>query len=610
VDGGLSWVSDGGWERRLAYAENTLVTDVQLVHAGLGLELAVADTVDFDRPLLVRRVTVRNRRDHERSVTLYVHHDFDLFEHALGDTAYFDPWTKGLVHYKRTTHFLINALAGDRVGFTSYATGAKGTATHEGTWRDSEDGQLGRNPIAQGSVDSVGAVDLVVPAGGTAVAHLWMIASDDFFKAKDQNDVVVQRGPESYLVRTQNYWQYWVTRDRTDLSQLAPRLRQLYRRSLLILRTQIDNRGAIIAANDSDIKQFGRDTYSYMWPRDGALVTEALIGANQREVAARFFEFCAQIIQPGGFMLHKYTPDGAPGSSWHPWADAHGDRILPIQEDETALVLYALGLHHARYDDTEFIKPFYSRLVKAAAEFLVRYRHTPTGLPGPSWDLWEERRGIHAFTVAAVWAGLQAAARFAEGFGETALAAKCRTASDEIRAAALAHLFDRARNRFVRTLEVRPDGSLARDATLDASLYGVWKFGLVAPSDPAAVSTMEALRDGLTVRTSVGGMARYQHDAYHRAGPEVAAVPGNPWFICTLWLADWYIATAGSHDDLERAYEILEWVAARALPSGTLAEQVHPHSGEPLSVSPLTWSHAAFVTTVQNYAVRSRQLAQ
>ena len=51
---------------------------------------------------------------------------------------------------------------------------------------------------------------------------------------------------------------------------------RFYRRSLLVLRTQIDNGGAILAANDSDVLQYNRDSYSYLWPRDGALVAHAL----------------------------------------------------------------------------------------------------------------------------------------------------------------------------------------------------------------------------------------------------------------------------------------------------------------------------------------------
>jgi hypothetical protein len=35
-----------------------------------------------------------------------------------------------------------------------------------------------------------------------------------------------------------------------------------------------------------------------------------------------------------------------------------------------------------------------------------------------------------------------------------------------------------------------------------------------------------------------------------------------------------------------------------------MAEQLHPYTGEPLSVSPLTWSHAEYVRTVREYIHR------
>jgi len=54
-------------------------------------------------------------------------------------------------------------------------------------------------------------------------------------------------------------------------------------------------------------------------------------------------------------------------------------------------------------------------------------------------------------------------------------------------------------------------------------------------------------------------------------------------------------------EDLPRPREILEWVTEHALPSGDLAEQLHPYTGEPLSVSPLTWSPAEYVKTVLDY---------
>jgi GH15 family glucan-1,4-alpha-glucosidase len=66
-------------------------------------------------------------------------------------------------------------------------------------------------------------------------------------------------------------------------------------------------------------------------------------------------------------------------------------------------------------------------------------------------------------------------------------------------------------------------------------------------------------------------MARYENDYYHQVSHDIARVPGNPWFSCTLWLANWYTARATSVAELERACQILEWVAAHALPSGGLA---------------------------------------
>ncbi len=88
------------------------------------------------------------------------------------------------------------------------------------------------------------------------------------------------------------------------------------------------------------------------------------------------------------------------------------------------------------------------------------------------------------------------------------------------------------------------------------------------------------------------------------------AVPGNPWFICTLWLAEWYIAVAREVEDLDRPLHLLTWVTEHALPSGILAEQLHPDTGAPLSVSPLTWSHAAFVQTVNRYRAAERVLRE
>jgi glucoamylase len=85
---------------------------------------------------------------------------------------------------------------------------------------------------------------------------------------------------------------------------------------------------------------------------------------------------------------------------------------------------------------------------------------------------------------------------------------------------------------------------------------------------------------------------------------DISRVPGNPWFVCTMWLARYQLQRAQTLEDLAPGLRLLEWAAQRALPSGTMAEQLHPYTGEPLSVSPLTWSHAEYVRAVQEYTQR------
>jgi NAD-dependent dihydropyrimidine dehydrogenase PreA subunit len=110
------------------------------------------------------------------------------------------------------------------------------------------------------------------------------------------------------------------------------------------------------------------------------------------------------------------------------------------------------------------------------------------------------------------------------------------------------------------------------------------------------------------VKTRVGGVARYENDYYHRVSNNIVDVPGNPWFICTLWLADYYISRATTAEELKLALPIFEWTAAHALESGVLAEQVNPYTNAPLSVSPLTWSHATVVSTAIKYLEKLEQL--
>ena len=115
---------------------------------------------------------------------------------------------------------------------------------------------------------------------------------------------------------------------------------------------------------------------------------------------------------------------------------------------------------------------------------------------------------------------------------------------------------------------------------------------------------MQAVEQFLTVTSTSGGIARYQNDRYHRVNKDSDQVPGNPWFICTLWLAEWYIAK----NELDKGLDLMKWVINRASETGILAEQINPFNNKPLSVAPLTWSHSTFVLTVIEYLNKLNEL--
>ena len=601
ADGEFSWVYDDDWKRELCYLPETLVTDVKLTNETLGLEIVSNDTVASHENIFLRRVRVRNLFDEEREVRVFLHHDFRISENKIGDTAFYEPEALALIHYKKDRYFLINTAP----HFDNFATGRKAFRDQDGTWRDAEDGNLNGGAITEGSVDSTVQINLSIEAKGTKEFYYWICAGLSLPEVTELNLHVKNQTPETYLNYTENYWRAWVNKNDTDFADLSPEIIELYKRSLLIIRTQIDNDGAILAANDSDVAERATDHYSYLWTRDGALVAHALDLAGYPFLTRKFFEFCGKIVHREGYFLQKYNADGTVASGWHASWDIWGKKqLVPIQEDETALVIWALWEHYDKFRDIEFVRRLYRPLIIKCADFMLEFRHDTLDLPKPSWNLWEDRRGIHCFTVACVIGGLRAAAKFARLFGEISRAESYEQTADEFVSGMSEHLYSAELGRFLRALEFNGDEHFTVDTAVGAETFALFYFNAFSADDKKIQKTMRAVEEKLWIDNKIGGIARFESDGYMRVSEKVT---GNPWFICTLWLADYRIAVAKSKKDLKGALEILEWTAKRALPSGVLAEQVNPLTGEPVSVSPLTWSHSTFVATVMNYLQKLKE---
>ncbi len=597
IDGRLSWLDDPSWDVGVAVAEGTMSGVTTAINRELEVTLRLCDVVAHDKNIFTRLVTVKNTASKKRTIKLYFAQQFRIAEDRSGATGFYDPRVQALIHYKGRINFLVNAMWGTK-GFDDYSLGLFNMESRDGTYQDAQDGVLAKNPIEHGSVDSVIGFSLVLEAETQTDVTYWVAVGETVHAVHALNAYMKKKGSRSVVRSTTQYWKAWLrSSDRKRLHILDPELVHLYRESLLVMRAHTDRRGGIIASSDSDILNYGRDTYSYVWPRDAAISACAFDVAGYHDLSRSLFTFIGSLLEPGGYLMQKYRPDGALGSSWLPWM-REGKPDLPIQEDETATMLYALWQHFLYTRDTSFMKSAYHTMVMPMANFISAKIHKATALPMESYDLWEETFGTSTYTSASVYGGLCAAAACAKLFGTRAQEQIYRTSASTLKHAISTHLFNEETGTFLKYVR-SVEGGLERDTTLDISgFHGPLVFGVFPVTDPRITRMFAAVERDLKVQTSIGGYIRYSGDRYYRVGDQD---PSNPWFVTTLWIARYHIKKAQTRGDLAPALELLEWAEHHALPTYMFPEQIHPYTGAPLSATPLVWSHAEYVLAVNEY---------
>ena len=102
---------------------------------------------------------------------------------------------------------------------------------------------------------------------------------------------------------------------------------------------------------------------------------------------------------------------------------------------------------------------------------------------------------------------------------------------------------------------------------------------------------MSAIEESLLDISPSGGSPRYEDDNYFRSDPPHM---GNPWFVTTLWMAQYY----ASSGDKSRATQYIDWTLRNTMPSGLLSEQINPSDSTIVGVTPLVWSHAELINTI------------
>lgn len=590
VDGTFSWIDDGLWKIHVTVESDALVSDVRMSHETLGLELLCSDFVDPENNAFCRQIRVKQTGATKRDIRIFMHQVFEISRAGRGDTALYVPDGPYILDYKGRCSLIIFARNNEGNPFEQYCVGNYGIENKEGSWKDAEDGELSGNAVEHGGVDSVIATTVSLEPKGEATLEYWVIAADSQYSAEKIHNHLLETGLHSRLEATRAHWHKWLHTASPALSNMPERENVAVKKSLMVIKAHTDRRGGIIASCDSSIYNYNRDYYSYVWPRDGAYAMWPLIRLGYTEEPQKFFEFCRDIMNPDGYMMHKYQPDKAIGSTWHPLV--HGRRTeLAIQEDETAIVLFMLSEYYEESQDKEFLSNLYATMVQPMANFLAEYIDEQTGLPHASYDLWEEKFLTNTYTVALVHRALNCAGDIAELLEYPDDADKWRAVATKI-AAQTAVFVDPERGYLRKGFLLQEDCSLSFDNTLDvSSAYGAMMFATKEIGPSAIRDTFAGVEKLLFNQSPSGGSPRYEHDRYFASEP---ALMGNPWFVTSLWIAQYYLQT--NRDD--EAKKIVDWTLEHALPSGALSEQVNPTTGEPTSVLPLVWSHAELINTL------------
>ncbi len=583
---------------RTCYEQDSTVLRSEALARDAGIQLSLRDAVHFERNVWCRCLSLKNESPATQNVGIYLVLDTCLDASDIGDTALLDPVSGGILHYKSNTFMLVSQAASEEARCVR-TTCVRRDAREYPELRLAAEGMLHERPASQGCVYSVLGMVLELGPGARADASMWFVFSDSVQRARELDTWVKRCGACSLIDTTHHYWRSWLLAAHTPDTDLSEDAHDLYRRSILSVRLECDNRGGILAANDRDMLEHGRDHYSYVWPRDAALSATAMCRAGFSQIAARFLEFCTRTVTDEGYLCQRYRPDGSLGSSWHAWR--HNSRLLPpIQEDETALSLWAFGEYVFRTQDLEFFRAHHNQFFKMA-DFLLCYTDENTSLPLPSHDLWEERYGVFSFTIAAVYGALQKAARLYALVGNSTKSMQCLEAAQRMKTSWLNQFYCETHCSFARAMYTE-DGKQVLDMVPDSSLHGVWMFGLLDLHDPRLIAGLDTVEAALLVKSRAGGLARYQDDWYMKVTDDTALVPGNPWIVCTLWAASRHARLRRDEQDVLRAKELLEWAVTHTNGCSMLPEQVDPFSGAALSVSPLTWSHAEFISAYLDYA--------
>ncbi len=380
--------------------------------------------------------------------------------------------------------------------------------------------------------------------------------------------------------RTREYWLEWVRR----LSIAYDWQEVMIRAAITLKLCNFEETGGIVAALTTSIPESANSgrtwDYRYCWPRDAYFVVKALnrIGAT-RTMEDFISYFLSVATDEAGTIRPVYSI--VPNEPLHECIVPHLKGFMghgPVRIGNAA----AEQVQHDAYGSIILSATpmfFDRRLPRPGDEALFHRLEVLAGKAAelalePDAGIWEYRgrKRVHTHSAAMCWAGVSRAGAIATRLGFSERARHWNGLADMISTVILERTWNAKRGAFAAAVDTDD---------LDASVLLLPELGLIEPSDPRFVSTVEAVEREL-VRG--GHVMRY-------AAEDDFGMPETAFLVCRFWLIDalWQLGR------VEEARERYRDAIACRNHYGLLSEDIHPASGALWGNFPQTYSMAGLI---------------
>lgn len=211
----------------------------------------------------------------------------------------------------------------------------------------------------------------------------------------------------------------------------------------------------------------------------------------------------------------------------------------------------------------------------------------------PSYDLWEEVKGEHFYTLMVIRKALLLGADVALRLSDPAAAKFYFEQADLIKIKLQSFVVNNklvATQNYVAGLSTKSSNKDV--AVLLGVLHGDLDNGFLSSQVVSQTlkdlqSTFKAIYNVNSHGPSAAAFGRYPEDTYYG---------GNPWFLTTLAQAEIMYKSASTQYDIDQADLVMKRVQYHVPADLHLTEQLDKNSGFCLGAADLTWSYVSFLT--------------